>query len=242
MANKFLLCFHDYSVWNFRKTTPILYRLRDLAGGPFSILVIPDTSAACEKRVREFREALMKLHDEGFELALHGYKHRAKLSPDRSYRGLIEMKLTNGEAEFSGLCKHKSLKLLKKAIAAWDKLLNDNTPPEKRIHPAAFIPPTWYGSSSLPNQVRKANMHYESRFALTPIIGYPLFSPVVSFAGIPRPMERWAYLFGRLMMKIPFGYPRIAIHPDDFPRLEGTIRKLIEKAVKKGKIMFYKDI
>ncbi|MCQ2098653.1 MAG: DUF2334 domain-containing protein [Fibrobacter sp.] len=242
MANKFLLCFHDYSVWNFKKVTPILYKLRDLAGGPFSVLVIPDTSAANKSLVQEFRETLWKLHDEGFELALHGYRHRAKLSPDRSYRGLFEMKLTNGEAEFSGLCKHKSKKLLKQAISAWDTLLNSERPDYRRIHPAAFIPPTWYGNPSLPNQVRKANMHYESRFALTPIIGYPLLSPVVSFAGIPRAAEKIAFLFGRLMLKTPFGYPRIALHPSDFPRLKKPIQELIKKARSSGKIMFYRDI
>lgn len=242
MNSKYLLCFHDYSVWNFRKVTPILHKLKEMVGSPFSILVIPDTAAANEELVQDFRKTLVRLHNEGYELALHGFKHKAKLSPDRSYRGLFEMKLTNGEAEFSGLCKHKSLKLLKQGISAWNKLLNEGRPSSERIHPAAFIPPTWYGNPSLPNQVRRNNMHYESRFALTPIIGYPLFSPVVSFAGIPRIMEGPAVLFGKLMLKSPFGIPRIALHPDDFPRLRRPIMNLIKKASSQGKVMFYRDL
>ena len=31
MARKFLLCFHDFSVWNYQKVTPILEELKDLA-------------------------------------------------------------------------------------------------------------------------------------------------------------------------------------------------------------------
>ena len=41
MARKFLLCFHDFSVWNYQKVTPILETLKDIAGAPFSILFIP---------------------------------------------------------------------------------------------------------------------------------------------------------------------------------------------------------
>lgn len=242
MSQKFLLCFHDFNVWNFRKITPILYSLKEMVGSPFSILVIPDTAAASEEQVDVFRKTLWQLHNDGFELALHGYKHKAKLSPDRSYAGLFEMKLTNGEAEFAGLCKHKSLKLLKQSVAAWDKLVNKDRDINNRIHPTAFIPPTWYGNSALPNQVRRANMHYESRFALTPIIGYPLISPVVSFAGIPKFLEGTAFLFGKLMLKSPFGVPRIALHPNDFPRLSVPIKKLIQKASSKGRVMFYRDL
>ena len=43
MSRKFLLCFHDFSVWNHQKVTPILEELKDLAGAPFSVLFIPDT-------------------------------------------------------------------------------------------------------------------------------------------------------------------------------------------------------
>ena len=77
MARKFLLCFHDFSVWNYQKVTPILEELKDLAGGPFSVLVIPDTEKAPSDMVKGFRETLQKLKAGGFELALHGYKHQA---------------------------------------------------------------------------------------------------------------------------------------------------------------------
>ena len=69
MARKFLLCFHDFSVWNYQKVTPILETLKDLAGAPFSILVIPDTETAPSDTVRDFRATLAQLKSEGFELA-----------------------------------------------------------------------------------------------------------------------------------------------------------------------------
>ena len=134
---KFLLCFHDFSVWNYRKVVPVLEALKDLVGAPFSVLVIPDTEKASAEAVQEFRETLLRLKGEGFELALHGYKHKAEFSQGRSYAGLVAMNLTHGEAEFAGLCKYESERLLSAGLSAWNELLEG-------VRPTAFIPPTWY--------------------------------------------------------------------------------------------------
>ena len=55
MCKRFLLCFHDFSVWNYQKVTPILEELKELVGGPFSLLVIPDTENATDEAVENFR-------------------------------------------------------------------------------------------------------------------------------------------------------------------------------------------
>ena len=146
MPRKFLLCFHDFSVWNFQKVAPILEDLKDLIGAPFSVLVIPDTEKASPETVQQFRETLFRLQSEGFELALHGYKHKAEFSQGRSYMGIIGMNLTHGEAEFAGLSEYESSRLLQQGLSAWKSLL------EKK--PEAFIPPTWYSNKYLPGQVR----------------------------------------------------------------------------------------
>ena len=123
MSRKFLLCFHDFSVWNFRTSLPILEDLKDLAGAPFSVLVIPDTENATPEAIDGFRGVLRKLKSEGFELALHGFKHKAEFSQGRSYAGLVGMNLTGGESEFAGLCEYESSRLLQAALEAWKNLL-----------------------------------------------------------------------------------------------------------------------
>ena len=120
MARKFLLCFHDFSVWNYQKCVPVLHSLAELTGRPFSVLVIPSTEGADADAVVGFREALVELRAEGFELALHGYKHKAEFSQGRSYMGLIGMNLTHGEAEFAGLSEFESTRLLQAGLAAWN--------------------------------------------------------------------------------------------------------------------------
>ncbi len=233
---KFLLCFHDYSVWNFEKMTPILYELKDLAGRAFSILVIPDTEGADPTVIENFRKALDKLKEDGFELALHGFKHKAEFSQGRNYMGMIGMTLTHGEAEFAGLSEYESDRLLQAGFDAWEKLLPGTKP-------AAFIPPTWYSNGTLPIQVRRRKMLYEDRYSLTTEHGIRYPSPVASFAGIPKCLEKLAISFARLILQFPFGTPRLALHPVDFPEMRNVIQDLIRLALSNGrKLTHYGDL
>ncbi|SHK33735.1 MULTISPECIES: polysaccharide deacetylase family protein [unclassified Fibrobacter] len=241
MSRQFLLCFHDFSVWNFRTSLPILEELKDLAGAPFSVLVIPDTENATDESIAEFRETLARLKSEGFELALHGFKHKAEFSQGRSYAGLIGMNMTSGEAEFAGLCEYESSRLLQAALGAWKNLFADENGNVEK--PVAFIPPTWFSNKFLPRQVRAEKMLYEDRFSLTTADGVRYSSPVASFAGIPKATEKAAFVYAEGILKFPFGVPRIAVHPVDFPRLNDKIRDLVRLALGcKRKLSLYCDL
>lgn len=225
MCKRFLLCFHDLSVWNFRTVVPVLETLKDLCGRAFSVLVIPCTDGADERTVAEFREALHLLVADGFELALHGYKHKAEFSQGRSYMGLVGMNLTGGEAEFAGLSEFESNRLLREANVAWDALFANG---EK---PVAFIPPTWYSNRFLPHQVRSMGMLYENRFMVVKANGKRHFSPVTSFAGIPDALMNTAFGFGKFILDLPVGLPRIALHPVDFPDRKAKVYDLVRAAL-----------
>ena len=241
MIKRFLLCCHDFSVWNYQKVLPILEELKDLAGAPFSVLVIPDTENASPEAIQGFRDALAKLKSEGFELALHGFKHKAEFSQGRSYAGLVGMNMTSGEAEFAGLSQYESSRLLQAALDAWKALFADEN--GQCEAPVAFIPPTWYSNKYLTRQVRAAKMLYEDRFSLTTAEGIRYSSPVASFAGIPKVAEKAAVVYAQGILKFPFGVPRIAIHPVDFPELNETIRDLIRLALGcKRELTLYRDL
>lgn len=232
MANKkFLLCFHDFSVWNFQASMSILEDMKDFVGAPFSVLVIPDTEKASDEQIKGFKDALAKLQEEGFELALHGYKHKAEFSQGRSYIGLAAMTITNREAEFAGLSEFESTRLLHLGLDAWHSLFENK--------PAAFVPPTWWSNQYLHLQVRGEGMLYEDRFSLTNKNGKRYASPVASFAGIPDFAVNPMFNIGELVMKIPAGIPRIAIHPVDFPRFRPRIRHLIRAALSCGRELTY---
>lgn len=237
MARKFLLCFHDFNVWNYQKTVPVLEELKDLLGAPFNILVIPDTEKAPTDAIEGFKKELFKLKEEGFELALHGYKHKAEFSQGRNYMGLVSMNLTHGEAEFAGLSEYESSRLLHAGLSAWASLLGKDT------KPAAFIPPTWYSNKFLPSQVHAEKMLYEDRYSLVSARGKRHVSPVASFAGIPGFLLRPAFKFGEIILKVPVGLPRIALHPVDFPQRQTEVHNLIRTALGNGrKPVLYSDL
>ena len=155
------------------------------------------------------------------------------------------MNLTHGEAEFAGLSEFESTRLLHAGLNAWQKLFE--IPGQARndagVKPAAFIPPTWYSNKFLPSQVHAEKMLYEDRFALTTANGKRIASPVASFAGIPDALVKPAFKFGSFILNFPFGLPRIALHPVDFPQHEKAIHNLIRAALGCGrKLTRYKDL
>ena len=241
MSRRFLLCFHDFSVWNFRTSLPIIASLKDLVGGCFSVLVIPCVDGASDEDVAEFKQALLQLKKEGFELALHGFKHKAEFSQGRSYAGLVGMNLTSGEAEFAGLSEYESSRLLHAALDAWKNLFVDAD--GNCDMPVAFIPPTWFSNKYLPGQVRAEKMLYEDRFSLTTADGIRYASPVASFAGIPKITEKAAIAYAALIMKLPMGLPRLAVHPVDFPQFKNVIRDTIRVAQDNNrKLVLYSEL
>ena len=176
------------------------------------------------------------MRQEGFDLALHGFKHKAEFSQGRTYVGLIGMNLTHGEAEFAGLSKYESERLLTDGLDAWKALLGE-------YQPVAFVPPTWYSNKFLRRQVREHGMIFEDRFSLITVEGRRYVSPVTSFVGIPNFLIRPAFKFGEAILKIPVGLPRIALHPVDFPARTGEVRNVIRTALSNGReLVRYSDL
>ena len=100
---KFILCYHSFSVLNYKRASVQIRKIADAAGSPISIAVIPSFGAAPESEAEEFREELEKFVDEGYEIMLHGARHRADLSLKRSISGKIALWISNNEAEFAGI-------------------------------------------------------------------------------------------------------------------------------------------
>ena len=98
---KFILCYHSFSVNNFKKASVQIRKLAEAAGSPISIAVIPAFGAAPESEAEQFREELDKFVKEGYEIMLHGARHRADLSLNRSIAGKLALLVSNNEAELS---------------------------------------------------------------------------------------------------------------------------------------------
>ena len=122
MERKFILCYHDFSVRNFRRASEHIRLLSDAVCGPIAIAVIPSTEGAAEADVHAFRDELNRLIFAGHELLLHGSSHLASRPFPRSVFGKAALFLTNNEAEFAGLGAWDSFTLIEQAMERWNAL------------------------------------------------------------------------------------------------------------------------
>lgn len=228
-----LLSFHDISIDNFDAIVPLIEEIRLLSGSPFALLVIPDTQKASLERIEAFKKQLRDWEQDGFEILLHGCSHTSLKSFSRSYQGRMAQLLTHGEAEFAGLNLADSSFLFEKALTFWNTLVL--TPPK------TFIPPAWYGNPFLPSLVLKHQIQYEGRFYIQ-TNKRRLFSGAISFAGLVHFLIPIAFFYGRLLLRLPFGIPRIALHPVDFPNQREHIHNLIRFALGERQWIHYKDL
>ena len=154
-------------------------------------------------------------------------------------RELAPGKLVVGERKY--FIRYRLEVIERATLGAWKSLFADENGETEK--PIAFVPPTWFSNKYLPGQVRAEKMLYEDRFSLTTVDGVRYSSPVASFAGIPNAAEKAAFIYAEGILKFPFGTPRIAVHPVDFPRLNDKIHDLVRLALGcKRKLALYRDL
>ena len=150
---KFILCYHSFSATNFKRARTQIRKLADAAGAPISIAVVPSIGAVPESEADEFREELEKFVQEGYEIMLHGARHRADLFIKRSLQGKFALWISNNEAEFAGLNERLTQTLLKRSLALWNAHGTEK--------PSGFIPPIWFGNKYLKNLALDIFDYYE---------------------------------------------------------------------------------
>lgn len=235
---RFLLCLHDVHVHNIAACAEIISGLKEIAGGPFSLAVIPFTGNASEEKTAAFRAQLAAWKSEGFELLAHGYRHHSDLTLPRSYTGFTALHFTQGEGEFAGLAEKESALLLDKSLAAWAAL--------ELPTPVGFIPPAWYYGESLPLLVLNRLQVFEGRAALRIKFSdgeqKKITSAPLSFAGIPEWSLPAAFAFARTSLRAPWGVPRLALHPVDFETNGDRVKEILRFALARRKRIFYRDL
>ncbi len=237
MERKFILCYHDFSVRNFRRASKQIRLLSDTVCGPIAIAVIPSTEGVAESDVRAFKDELNRLTVAGHELLLHGSKHLASQPFPRSVFGKAALFLTNNEAEFAGLDVLDSSALLEQAMERWNALSLPSI--------SGFVPPAWYGNPFLKKQVLEKFEFYDGRFAVAGKSrnGKRTFSPAVSFAGLPGWSLPLVTLSAKIILHMPLGVLRLVFHPVDFESLgEEKILSLVKEFIVCRKKILYRNL
>ena len=235
---KFILCYHSFSVNNFKKASVQIRKLAEAAGSPISIAVIPAFGAAPESEAEQFREELDKFVKEGYEIMLHGARHRADLSLNRSIAGKLALLVSNNEAEFAGIDERFTQALLKRSLALWKAHGNGK--------PSGFIPPIWFGNKYLKEQALEIFDYYEDFHGIYQKVKGNIKktnSATLSFSILPTPILGIAQTFACLLMLLPGGVHRLVFHDKDFRTIgEKRILNMVRYISTLREKIMYKDL
>ena len=235
---KFILCYHSFSVNNFKKASVQIRKLAEAAGSPISIAVIPAFGAAPESEAEQFREELDKFVKEGYEIMLHGARHRADLSLNRSIAGKLALLVSNNEAEFAGIDERFTQALLKRSLALWKAHGNGK--------PSGFIPPIWFGNKYLKEQALEIFDYYEDFHGIYQKVKGNIKktnSATLSFSILPTPILGIAQTYACLRMLLPGGVHRLVFHDKDFRTIgEKRILNMVRYISTLREKIMYKDL
>ncbi|SHM52078.1 polysaccharide deacetylase family protein [Fibrobacter sp. UWB7] len=235
---KFILCYHSFSVNNFKKASVQIRKLAEAAGSPISIAVIPAFGAAPESEAEQFREELDKFVKEGYEIMLHGARHRADLSLNRSIAGKLALLVSNNEAEFAGIDERFTQALLKRSLALWKAHGNGK--------PSGFIPPVWFGNKFLKEQALEIFDYYEDFHGIYQKVKGNIKktnSATLSFSILPTPILGIAQTYACLRMLLPGGVHRLVFHDKDFRTIgEKRILNMVRYISTLREKIMYKDL
>lgn len=235
---KFILCYHSFSVNNFKKASVQIRKLAEAAGSTISIAVIPAFGAAPESEAEQFREELDKFVKEGYEIMLHGARHRADLSLNRSIAGKLALLVSNNEAEFAGIDERFTQALLKRSLALWKAHGNGK--------PSGFIPPIWFGNKYLKEQALEIFDYYEDFHGIYQKVKGNIKktnSATLSFSILPTPILGIAQTYACLRMLLPGGVHRLVFHDKDFRTIgEKRILNMVRYISTLREKIMYKDL
>jgi hypothetical protein len=202
------VAFHDLSSKTLESVAQVWPDIKNAGIQNITWALIPNhDEAGFSEKLTEF---VTQQKIDGDEFYLHGFKHQSNLTLSRNLMGTFIQKLTNHEAEFSGLDLTNTNSLITQALKLW--------PTKSLGTPSGFVAPTWHANSFLKQAAFSHGITtYEGRFHCefkTDTQSKKYYSLPLSFAGIPGGISLWKKAIKVLLIfKIPF---RLVLHPHDF--------------------------
>lgn len=235
---KYILCYHNFNVKNFKRGSAQIRKLAEAAGSPISIAVVPSIGGVPESEAELFREELEKFVEDGYEILLHGARHRADLFIKRNFVGKVALWISNNEAEFAGLNERLSESLLKRSLALWKA--------NGSGEPSGFVPPIWFGNRFLKDQAMQIFDYYEDLnyiYKKTEVGSKAIKSCSLSFSIIPNGLLGLSQSYACLRMLLPGGVHRLVFHDKDFRSIgEKRVLNLVRYATEARQKIMYRDL
>ncbi|MCF0225379.1 MAG: DUF2334 domain-containing protein [Fibrobacter sp.] len=237
-VKKFLLCYHNFNVKNCKRASAEIRKIAAAVGTPISIAVVPSIGGVPESEAEYFCEQIEQFVKDGYEIILHGARHRADLFVKRNLFGKIALWLSHNGAEFAGLNKKMSQSLLDRSLALW------------KAHGlgkiSGFVPPVWIDNKFLKKQALEVFDNYEDLGFIYKKTrkGFKAFgSPLFTFSAGPKFFLGIHMAIACIAFALPFGIPRLVFHNEDFRTIgEKRILNMVHYAAVMRDNIMYKDL
>jgi predicted deacetylase len=232
-----LTAIHDVSP-RFANEIDILFdRLAPSAGSEnIAMLVVPDFwGIASLTKAPAFRRSLRSWSDQGVEIFLHGWHHRAEHVPQSRYDRFRGKYLTAGEGEFLAMDRASATRKMRDGR----KLIEDITGSPV----SGFIAPAWlYGTGAHEALAEVGFALAEDHMHVwNPVSGETLATgPVVTWASRSALRTASSLAFARIAPAILSRAPvaRIAVHPGDVskPSILSSIDHCMSRLGRQGRV------
>lgn len=238
MAKKFVLCYHNFNVKNCKRASTEIRKIAAAVGSPITIAVVPSIGGVPESEAEYFCEQIEQFIQDGYEIVLHGARHRADLFVKRSFFGKVALWLSHNGAEFAGLSKRFSQALLDRGMALWNA--------HGLGKASGFVPPVWIDNKYLRAQALKHFDNYEDMICIYKKKGENVKtfgSPLITFSALPKFLLGPYMAIACFIFWAPAGTPRLVFHSEDFRNLgEKRVLSMVRYAAVMRENVKYKDL
>ena len=239
-GQKLIVSFHDLHPGSWECCRRFMDRCRSYGANTLSLLLVPQYHGQPPfTENRAFVSWLKAVSDEGYEICLHGYYHKAENISGGYKERLVANYYTNREGEFYQL----SARMAKQRVWGGLHLLKQSNLPVY-----GFTAPAWLISDPARQVLIEAGFLYQSLWSRVELLQ--------SGASIPASTlvygSRSAYYRMLSRVWIPFFFRwnrmasilRFAVHPIDFryPAIERHLYVLLQKALQTRTASTYRDL
>ena len=235
-----IISFHDLHPGTRDCCEAFIKKSQELGAKHLSLLVVPRFHGqASFTEDSGFVEWLQSLADQGHDLCLHGYFHKADRVVGGPYQQLKGNVYTTGEGEFYQLNKSQAREKLMAGLREFKAA---------KLPVYGFTAPAWLASPEAKTAIRESGFLYNTLWDGIELPASNLFIKAPTLVYSSR--NSWRRAVSKLWISLfhswirHFHILRLAVHPIDFdyPGIETHLYKVLEKALRTRTTSTYRDL
>ncbi len=239
-GHKLIISFHDLHPGSWECCRQFMERCRSYGVNSLSLLLVPQYHGQPPfTENKAFVSWLKEVSDEGYEICLHGYYHKADNISGGFREQFMAKYYTSGEGEFFQISENQARRRVTDGLKLFEK---------SKLPVYGFTAPAWLISAEAKQVLIKSGFLYNTLWGSVELLqsGDSIRASTLVYGSrniCHRIVSRiWIPFFFRWNRKDPI--LRLAVHPNDFqhPAIEKHLYSLLVKALQFRTAATYRDL